>query len=101
MLSDAPPQFSMDEAGGNFRIATTFGEMWASPPTSTSGVYVFDPAGVRIGEVRCLSLSLCLSVSLCPRPSLFLSLFLSLSPSLSLSLSLSPSCRSASRRSEA
>ena len=51
MLSDAPPQFSMDEAGGNFRIATTFGEMWASPPTSTSGVYVFDPAGLRIGEV--------------------------------------------------
>jgi len=48
-------QFSMDESSGNFRIATTYGEMWADPPTSTSGVYIFDPSGERIGEVTGLA----------------------------------------------
>eukprot|EP00284_Hemiselmis_tepida_P010453 CAMPEP_0174915998 /NCGR_PEP_ID=MMETSP1355-20121228/1501_1 /TAXON_ID=464990 /ORGANISM="Hemiselmis tepida, Strain CCMP443" /LENGTH=833 /DNA_ID=CAMNT_0016160959 /DNA_START=122 /DNA_END=2623 /DNA_ORIENTATION=- len=46
-------QFAMDEHNGYLRVATTNGEVWSDPPTSTNAVYVFDggmsPAGAVEG----------------------------------------------------
>ena len=48
-------QFAMDEYEGFFRIATTYGEVWGRGGESVSGVYVFDAAGERTGEVEGLA----------------------------------------------
>jgi len=48
-------QFSMDEYEGNFRVATTYGEMWAQPPNSVSNVFVFDAEGRQLGSVTGLA----------------------------------------------
>jgi len=46
-------QFAMDEHDGMFRIASTWGQMWASPPTSVSAVTIYDATtGEKQGEVK-------------------------------------------------
>jgi inhibitor of cysteine peptidase len=41
----------MDEHRDHLRVATTYGEMWSNPPTSVSGVYIFNANGEQTGEV--------------------------------------------------
>jgi len=48
-------QFAMDEYQGNFRIATTDGEVWSDPPTSTNAVYTFDSSMKALGGVEGLA----------------------------------------------
>jgi hypothetical protein len=48
-------QFSMDEHRDHLRVATTYGEMWSNPPTSVSGVYIFNANGEQTGEVTGLA----------------------------------------------
>lgn len=46
-------QFSMDEHNGNFRIATTKGNVWSSDATqSTNNIYVLDANMDRLGAVE-------------------------------------------------
>ncbi len=46
-------QFSMDEYGGNFRIATTRGDLWGEGESlARNNVYVLDKDMERIGEVE-------------------------------------------------
>ncbi|MBI5754259.1 beta-propeller domain-containing protein, partial [Candidatus Peregrinibacteria bacterium] len=44
-------QFSMDEFGDNFRIATTIGHAWNTDKSSKSGVYVLDANLKSLGKV--------------------------------------------------
>ena len=48
-------QFSMDEHKGNFRIATTIGEVWNSNKPSTNNVYVLNENLELIGELEDLA----------------------------------------------
>ncbi len=48
-------QFSMDEYDGNFRIATTKGDLWNSTTPSTNNVYVLDSQMDLIGELEGLA----------------------------------------------
>ncbi len=45
-------QFSMDESGDNFRIATTLGNVWDSEKPSTNNIYVLDSGLKQIGKVE-------------------------------------------------
>eukprot|EP00282_Hemiselmis_andersenii_P045999 CAMPEP_0172086380 /NCGR_PEP_ID=MMETSP1043-20130122/22099_1 /TAXON_ID=464988 /ORGANISM="Hemiselmis andersenii, Strain CCMP441" /LENGTH=796 /DNA_ID=CAMNT_0012748473 /DNA_START=156 /DNA_END=2548 /DNA_ORIENTATION=- len=45
-------QFAMDEHNGHLRVATTDGEVWSDPPTSTNAVYVFDSDMKPTGAVE-------------------------------------------------
>ena len=45
-------QFSMDEYNGNFRIATTLGEVWNSEKPSTNNVYILDSNLKRVGNIE-------------------------------------------------
>lgn len=45
-------QFSMDESGGNFRIATTLGSVWDSVNPSTNNIYVIDSSLKQIGKIE-------------------------------------------------
>ena len=45
-------QFSMDESGGNFRIATTLGNVWDSAHPSTNNVYVLDSNLKQTGKIE-------------------------------------------------
>ncbi|MBT4135698.1 helix-turn-helix domain-containing protein [archaeon] len=45
-------QFSMDEYEGNFRIATTIGEVWNSEEKSTNNVYVLNEELNVVGELE-------------------------------------------------
>ena len=44
-------QFSMDEYGGNFRIATTVGEVWNTDKLSTNNLYILDSGLKLAGSV--------------------------------------------------
>jgi inhibitor of cysteine peptidase len=48
-------QFAMDEHQGYLRVATTRGEMWASPPTSESGITVLDQDLAQVGLLEGLA----------------------------------------------
>ncbi|MFH1310779.1 MAG: beta-propeller domain-containing protein [Nanoarchaeota archaeon] len=48
-------QFSMDEYEGNFRIATTIGEVWDSRIKSTNNVYILDEELNLIGKLEGLA----------------------------------------------
>ncbi len=48
-------QFSMDEYKGNFRIATTIGNVWDENKKSSNNVYVFDEEMNLIGELEGLA----------------------------------------------
>lgn len=45
-------QFSMDEYKGNFRIATTIGEVWNSEKPSTNNVYILNGELKRAGSIE-------------------------------------------------
>jgi inhibitor of cysteine peptidase len=45
-------QFSMDESGGNFRVATTLGEVTREGSNATNNVYVLDPSMKLAGKVE-------------------------------------------------
>lgn len=44
-------QFSMDEYNGNFRIATTIGQVWDTKSQSTNNIYILDEALKQIGSI--------------------------------------------------
>ncbi|TMU84847.1 hypothetical protein FGG79_13100 [Bacillus sp. BHET2] len=48
-------QFSMDEYEGNFRIATTKGEVWNSDTPSSNALYILDSTMKNVGEVKDLA----------------------------------------------
>jgi inhibitor of cysteine peptidase len=48
-------QFSMDEYGGYFRIATTIGEVWNTAKPSTNNVYVLDKGLSVVGSLEDLA----------------------------------------------
>ncbi|MBW3015775.1 beta-propeller domain-containing protein [Candidatus Woesearchaeota archaeon] len=48
-------QFSMDEYQGNFRIATTAGNVWDHEQLSSNNVYVLDPNLKVVGELEDLA----------------------------------------------
>ncbi|MBD3330423.1 copper amine oxidase [Candidatus Peregrinibacteria bacterium] len=48
-------QFSMDEYDGNFRIATTLGDVWSSNPPATNNVYVLDENMDTVGLLEGLA----------------------------------------------
>lgn len=48
-------QFSMDEAAGDFRVATTLGQVWGENPTSTNNVYVLGPDMKPVGKLEGLA----------------------------------------------
>jgi hypothetical protein len=48
-------QFSMDEHKNSFRIATTTGEMWSTPPTSKSHLFVLNKDMKVVGQVNDLA----------------------------------------------
>ena len=48
-------QFSMDEYNGNFRIATTLGQVSRGSSSSSSNIYVFNSELERIGELEDLA----------------------------------------------
>lgn len=45
-------QFSMDESGGNFRIATTLGNVWDTAVPSTNNIYVLDSNLKQTGKIE-------------------------------------------------
>lgn len=45
-------QFSMDEYRGNFRIATTLGDVWDTDKLSTNNVYILDSKMNQIGALE-------------------------------------------------
>ncbi len=48
-------QFSMDEYGGYFRIATTVGEVWNTAKPSTNNIYVLDKGMEVVGSLEDLA----------------------------------------------
>lgn len=48
-------QFSMDEFEGNFRIATTIGEVWNTEQKSTNNIYVLDKGLKQVGSLEDLA----------------------------------------------
>jgi len=48
-------QFSMDEHDGNFRIATTTGNMWSEENPSRNHVFIFDESMKQVGSVEDLA----------------------------------------------
>jgi inhibitor of cysteine peptidase len=48
-------QFSMDEAGGYFRIATTRGQVWRENSNSTNNIYVLSPQMKMAGKLEGLA----------------------------------------------
>ena len=45
-------QFSMDEHDGNFRIATTEGEVWSSANPSSNNLYIYDEDLKPLGDIQ-------------------------------------------------
>ncbi|MCX6735438.1 MAG: beta-propeller domain-containing protein [Candidatus Peregrinibacteria bacterium] len=45
-------QFSMDESGGNFRIATTLGNVWDSAHPATNNIYVLNSGLKQVGKIE-------------------------------------------------